>query len=102
MERLTKTVVSEVRKRLARASSNCKRAGTWLDTDKQLSVLLDIGLVREQLTGAERLLVAHARERGATWAEIAAFTGISRQAAHEKWGQLRYDGMTVVEEPKLL
>lgn len=37
--------------------------------------------------------VAVAREAGATWTQIGTATGMSRQAAHERWGHLpRPDG----------
>jgi len=36
--------------------------------------------------------VVLAREAGATWAQIGAATGMSRQAAHERWGCLPRQG----------
>ncbi len=47
--------------------------------------------------------VARALHRGATWAEIAAAVGTTRQSAHQRYRRLRYDPATgtVWHEPLL-
>lgn len=50
--------------------------------------LLFIRLVRDLLDQAEMYAVKAARERGASWAEIAAMLGVTREAASKRWGDL--------------
>jgi hypothetical protein len=42
--------------------------------------------LRTVLNGIEAMLVARARENGASWAEIGALLGITRQSAHRRYG----------------
>ena len=41
--------------------------------------------VRAELERLEAVLVRRARNRGATWAQIAAALGVSKQAVHKKY-----------------
>lgn len=42
--------------------------------------------VRREMERVEAVLVRRARNQGATWAEIAAVLGVSKQAIHKKYG----------------
>ncbi|WP_186318938.1 hypothetical protein [Streptomyces sp. SAJ15] len=46
--------------------------------------------LRRRLDGQEEALVRRARAAGATWARIAEALGVSRQAAHKKYGGGRF------------
>lgn len=48
-----------------------------------------VGLHR-QVSQAETVAVRRARARGASWAQIAAAMGVSRQAVHRKYGGSRF------------
>jgi hypothetical protein len=52
---------------------------------QQLRDLIDL---RSDLDEAIGAAVVGLKESGATWADIGAATGTSRQAAFEKWGKL--------------
>ncbi|WP_030666990.1 hypothetical protein [Streptomyces rimosus] len=45
--------------------------------------------VRREMERLEAVLVRRARTQGRTWADIAAALGISKQAAHKKYGGRR-------------
>ncbi len=51
-----------------------------------LDMLAEIPAKRAELDAHTRDLVATAREAGRSWAQIGAALGISRQAAHERYG----------------
>jgi hypothetical protein len=58
--------------------------------DHGLAALALVGRLRADLDRIERDLVGSARERGATWREVAAALGLrSRQAAEQRWLRLR-------------
>ncbi len=60
---------------------------TKTDTERiALDCLAGIPPEREALEARTRELVAVARGEGASWAAIGAALGISRQAAHERYG----------------
>lgn len=74
--------------------------GPWLDAMPGLSVgtahpalrQLELGELRvERVAGARAYLVAEARSEGASWAQIGAVLGITRQSAHARfrWGVRR-------------
>lgn len=42
--------------------------------------------VRKEMERIEAVLVRRARNQGATWAEIAAVLGVTKQAIHKKYG----------------
>lgn len=42
--------------------------------------------VRKEMERAEAVLVRRARNQGATWVDIAAVLGVSKQAIHKKYG----------------
>lgn len=42
--------------------------------------------VRREMEQVEAVLVRRARNRGATWVEIAEVLGVSKQAVHKKYG----------------
>jgi Homeodomain-like domain len=49
--------------------------------------LAAVAALRELLESLEALQVAHARERGWSWQQIAGALGVSRQAVHKKHGR---------------
>jgi len=51
-----------------------------------LDALEWVAALRDELTALETLIVRHAREQGASWADIADPLGITKQAAHQHWG----------------
>ncbi len=55
------------------------------------SALESIARITDEIAAAHQRLeraVRDARAAGATWAQIGAATGVSRQAAHERWGHI--------------
>lgn len=54
--------------------------------DPILALLARVPDERIAVEARARSLVVDARERGASWAQIGAALGISRQAAHERYG----------------
>lgn len=52
-------------------------------------VMDEIAEVRRRLDSVERDVILFARSRGATWEEIGGMLGISRQAARQRFGQVR-------------
>ena len=52
-----------------------------------LKVLETARLASSTAESTTRELVAHARELGATWADIAAALGVTRQAARQRFGR---------------
>jgi hypothetical protein len=61
-----------------------------------------LAVIRAAEADLERL-IARALHWGASWAEIAAVLGVTRQSAHEHYRRLRYDPTTGVawHEPPL-
>jgi transposase-like protein len=57
-------------------------------TAQPLDALRALAALRERLAGVERALAARALENGASFAELAATVGISRQAAHRRYRAL--------------
>jgi hypothetical protein len=55
--------------------------------DVPLRALSQCVKLRTQLARVEHQLVADARKRGATWAEIGRACGVTKQAASQKWGR---------------
>jgi hypothetical protein len=51
-----------------------------------LDALRQSAALRKSLEGHEEALVHRARVAGATWAQIAEALGVSKQAAHKKYG----------------
>ncbi|MFC7328609.1 hypothetical protein [Marinactinospora rubrisoli] len=51
-----------------------------------LAALQAIAELRRELERREAVNVRKARAQGATWAEIAAMLGVSKQAVHKKYG----------------
>jgi hypothetical protein len=57
-------------------------------TDPEIG-LRAVASLRALLEAVEKLQVANAREHGWSWQRIAAVLGISRQAVHQKHGQVK-------------
>jgi hypothetical protein len=57
-------------------------------TAQPLDALRALAALRERLAGVERALATRALENGASFAELAATVGISRQAAHRRYRAL--------------
>lgn len=51
-----------------------------------LTALAAMAQLRGEAERLEAVLVRRARNRGVTWADIAAVLGISKQAVHKKYG----------------
>jgi hypothetical protein len=49
--------------------------------------LADLMAAREEMDAMIALAVHGQRERGSSWADIAAATGVTRQAAQQRWGK---------------
>ena len=54
--------------------------------DDPLVGLDAVGQVRKEMERMEAVLVRRARNGGATWVQIAAALGVSKQAVHKKYG----------------
>ena len=52
-----------------------------------LQVVEDARWLQDQVDRAMRQLVDDAREAGASWADVGKALGVSRQAAHERFGK---------------
>ncbi|ABW16539.1 conserved hypothetical protein [Parafrankia sp. EAN1pec] len=61
-------------------------AGAASDDDPRVG-LTAVASLRALLESLEELQVASARSRGWSWQEIADVLGVSRQAAHKKYGR---------------
>jgi hypothetical protein len=59
-----------------------------------LAGLRALAELRGRLAREEAALVRRARNGGASWAEIAAVLGVSKQAVHQKYGGRRLLGRT--------
>jgi hypothetical protein len=57
-----------------------------MTVDETLNALVETVHERAELEFRARRLVAEAHKQGASWAQIGAALGISRQAAHERYG----------------
>ncbi|KQC40357.1 hypothetical protein UK82_01330 [Frankia sp. ACN1ag] len=63
-----------------------KLAGASCDDDPRVG-LAAVASLRALLGSLEELQVASARHKGWSWQEIADVLGVSRQAAHKKYGR---------------
>lgn len=63
-----------------------KLAGAASDGDPRVG-LAAVASLRALLESLEELQVASARHKGWSWQEIADVLGVSRQAAHKKYGR---------------
>jgi hypothetical protein len=54
--------------------------------DAALEQLRTVQLLRQNLQNREDRLVSFAKRNGATWAQLGDLYGISKQAAHQRWG----------------
>ena len=61
----------------------------WGPSAEPLVVLAQIKAARKYLDDAEKWAVSEMRATGATWAEVGDAFGITRQAAHERFGGVR-------------
>lgn len=61
---------------------------TALGATDPAQALAAVDRLRTRLDLAERDAVATMRLRGDSWQQIAAATGVTRQAAHKRWGSL--------------
>jgi hypothetical protein len=61
-------------------------AGVIRTADHALNVLHGIDALRARLVEQEDYAALRARQLGATWEQIGAALGITRQAAHQRWG----------------
>lgn len=60
------------------------------EDDDPLRALAATALLHRQVSLREAVAVRRARARGASWAQIAAALGVSRQAVHRKYGGSRF------------
>lgn len=58
------------------------------DVERNLDALMAIRELRKDLSEAEDHAALTARRQGATWQQIGEALGMSRQAAHERWGNI--------------
>lgn len=56
------------------------------DDDDPLTALLALARARAELERAQEVVVRRARLQGASWSVIAMALGVSRQAAHKRFG----------------
>lgn len=56
------------------------------EDDDPLRALAATAQLHRQVSQREAVAVRRARARGASWAQIAAALGVSRQAVHRKYG----------------
>jgi hypothetical protein len=61
------------------------------EDDDPLQALTAAAELHRQLARREVMAVRRARTRGASWAQIAAALGVSRQAVHRKYGGSRVE-----------
>ncbi|KLU08702.1 MULTISPECIES: hypothetical protein [unclassified Kocuria] len=61
------------------------------EDDDPLRALRATAALHRQLSQQEAVAVRRARARGASWAQIAAALGVSRQAVHRKYGGSRFE-----------
>lgn len=54
--------------------------------EETLVALAATAEVMSEMEGVQAVLVRRARNEGATWAQIAAVLGVSKQAVHQKYG----------------
>ena len=54
--------------------------------EETLVALAATAEVMSEMEGVQAVLVRRARNEGATWAQIAAALGVSKQAVHKKYG----------------
>jgi DNA invertase Pin-like site-specific DNA recombinase len=59
--------------------------------DDPLRALAATARLQREISQREAVAVRRARARGASWAQIAAALGVSRQAVHRKYGGPRFD-----------
>jgi hypothetical protein len=59
------------------------------DPDERIAVLHEAAMIERRAREAVQLLVAQAREAGATWAEVGEYFGTTRQAAQQRFGAPR-------------
>jgi DNA invertase Pin-like site-specific DNA recombinase len=60
------------------------------EDDDPLRALRATAELQRQLAQKEAVAVRRARARGASWAQIAAALGVSRQAVHRRYGGSRF------------
>ena len=61
------------------------------EDDDPLRALTATARLQREVSQKEAVAVRRARARGASWAQIAAALGVSRQAVHRKYGGSRFD-----------
>ncbi|MFI7582380.1 helix-turn-helix domain-containing protein [Kocuria sp. M1N1S27] len=61
------------------------------EDDDPLRALVATAQLHRQVSQREAVAVRRARARGASWAQIAAALGVSRQAVHRKYGGSRVE-----------
>jgi hypothetical protein len=60
---------------------------TLVDRGHGYAAILEAVKVQKSLDGLMRLAVAEARRKGATWPQIGAALGMTKQGAHQKYGK---------------
>ena len=61
------------------------------EDEDPLRALAATARLHREVSQAEAVAVRRARARGASWAQIAAALGVSRQAVHRKYGGSRFE-----------
>ncbi|WP_225753351.1 hypothetical protein [Actinotalea sp. Marseille-Q4924] len=59
------------------------------EDEDPLRALRAVARLRREVDQKEAVIVRRARNRGVSWAAIAAVLGVSRQAVHQKYGGRR-------------
>jgi len=69
-------------------SETIRTALGGLGDDEPLAELRQLGALRQEIARLEEVQVRRARLRGSSWLAIASALGVSKQAAHKKYGRV--------------